>query len=111
MTFDEVKAIFKRVTQDYEGQLVEYANELHFKANNELCDYYTNGKVATKKKVECEVYVQDRSYGIILGAEEKSHCILGGQSGHRFDDGLLVHLLERYGFKKKTEVQMSLFDM
>lgn len=111
MTWDEAKSIFKRVTQDYEGKLIEYSDELHFKANNELCDYYTNGKVATKKKVECEVYLQDKSYGIILGAEEKTYSIIGGQSTHRVEEGHLGHLLERYGFSKRTAVQMSLFDM
>lgn len=111
MTFDEVKAIFKRVTQDYEGQLIEYADELHYKAKNEICDYYANGKLATKAKVECDVYVQDKSFGIILGAEERTFCILGGQSSHSFSEGELVFLLDKYCFKKKTAVQMSLFDM
>lgn len=36
MTWGEVKSTFKRVTQDYEGQLIEYPNELHIKANNEM---------------------------------------------------------------------------
>lgn len=111
MTFDEVKAIFKRVTRDYEGQLIEYADELHYRAKNEICDYYTNGKVAAKAKVECDVYVQDKSFGIILGAEERTFSILGGQSSHRFSEGELVFLLDKYCFKKKTAVQMSLFDM
>lgn len=111
MTWNEIKAAFRQIVGNYDGQLLETSDEIHYKAKNEIASYYDNGKVCRKAKVVCDVYAFNRSYGIILGAHEKTYEILGGQSGHEFDEEQLTYLLERYCFKRRTKKQMSIFDL
>lgn len=99
------KQIFISIAKEYYGEIIEELNRVYIKANNEICSYYTSGEIHTKKKVECIIGLdKNRLFG-----EEKTFAILGGFGGLNFSPEKLIAELKRFGFKKKTNQQISFF--
>lgn len=107
--------LFKRICGDYEGKLVEEENRITFTANNKIASHYQDGSVHTEKVVECclRVYVyesEEKGQWVSFSGEEKTYSIIGGFVGS-FSEEMLLRELKRYNFKRKGEVQTSLFDL
>lgn len=105
--------IFKRIASDYVGTINEENERAYITNKNEICNYYQNGNVATKKVVPCEVGVRlihlyDGSLRWLLEFEEQTFSILGGGSCDFTEQGL-IQVLERYNFKKRQK-ELSIFD-
>ena len=99
------KQNFLSVVKEYYGEIVEEPTKVCIKGNNEICSYYTNGEIHTKKKVACIVGLD--KYGLF--GEEKTFSILGGFSGPTFSVERLKSELKKFGFKKKESQQISFF--
>lgn len=111
-TFEKVKKQFRKIAQNYEGEITEYPQSLSITARNNIASYYASGKVCKSGNVECTVYVQQLApIGIVLGGFENTHEILGGFSMPGFAEESLLGALEHYCFKKRNAVQMSIFDL
>ena len=90
---------FKEICSKYNGTFKDSEwNAVVFQNKNEL----------EGRKVECLVCL-DKSGK--LGAEEKTCSILGGCAGCEWDEETLVHLLERYGFTRKNDGQIDIWEM
>ena len=101
--------IFKKVTSEYEGKYIERFGREFFTSNNEICCYYNNGKIHTKKVVPCFIGITERNS---IDVWEETHEILGGALTS-FSEELLTYYLEKYNFKKKKKKneQLNLFDL
>ena len=111
MSWEEIKQDFTRIANEYEGEITVFPNTASIENENEITAHYKDGTVAIRKKTDCSVYVQSLSVGICLGALERTYAILGGCSGFTYSEEQVRKLLERYGFKKKKSVQLSIFDL
>jgi len=90
---------FKEICSKYNGTFKDSQwNAVVFQNKNEL----------EGKKVECLVCLYKSGN---LGAEEKTYSILGGCAGFEWSEETLVRLLERYGFTRKNEGQMNIWEM
>ena len=90
---------FKEICSKYNGKFVASDwNAVVFQNKNEL----------EGKKVECLVCLDKNGK---LGAEEKTCSILGGCAGYEWSAERLTHLLERYGFTRKNDGQMNIWEM
>ena len=90
---------FKEICSKYNGTFVASDwNAIVFQNKNEL----------EGKKVECLVCLDKNGK---LGAEENTYSIIGGCSGYMWAEETLVRLLERYGFTRKNEGQMDIWEM
>ena len=90
---------FKAIGSKYNGTFTASDwNEIVFQNKNEL----------EGKKVECMVCL-DKSGK--LGAEEKTCSIIGGCYGFDWAEETLVRLLARYGFTRKNEGQIDIWEM
>ena len=105
---------FKRICDEYEGKLIEEENKLSFIANNKIASYYQDGSIHTEKVVECRLRLRshccsDGSERLLFDGEEETYSIKGG-FGSSFSEDALRYNLEYYGFKRKSNRQLSLFD-
>lgn len=103
--------LFKRIASDYVGMITEENERAYITNKNEICNYYQNGEVATKKVVPCKVgirliHLYDGNTRWLLEFEEQTFSILGCGS-HDFTEQGLIQVLERYNFKQK---ELSIFD-
>lgn len=105
--------LFKRIASDYVGTITEENECAYITNKNEICNYYQNGEVATKKVVPCKVGVRlihlyDGNTRWSLEFEEQTCLILGGGLCDFTEQGL-IQVLERYNFKKRQK-ELSIFD-
>lgn len=105
--------LFKSIASDYVGTITEEDERAYITNKNEICNYYQNGEVATKKVVPCKVGVRlihlyDGNTRWLLEFEEQTCSILGCGSCD-FAEQNLIQVLERYNFKKKQK-ELSIFD-
>ena len=105
--------LFKRIASDYVGTITEENESTYITNKNEICNYYQDGKVATKKVVPCKVgirliHLYDGNTRWLLEFEEQTFSILGGGS-RDFTEQSLIQVLERYNFKMKQK-ELSIFD-
>lgn len=105
--------LFKSIASDYVGTITEENERAYITNKNEICDYYQDGTVATKKVVPCKVGVRlihlyDGNTRWLLQFEEQTFSILGGGS-HDFTEQGLIQVLKRYNFKKNQK-ELSIFD-
>lgn len=111
MNWEEIKQDFIRIVSEYEGEITVFPNSASIENENEISVHYEDGTFAMRKKTDCSVYVQSLSGGICIGALERTYELLGGCSGFRYSEEQVRKWLDRYGFKKKKSVQLSIFDL
>lgn len=107
--------LFKRICGEYEGKFTEEENRITFTARNKIASHYQDGSVHTEKVVVCNLHLkmyenEEKGQWFCLSGEEESYSIIGGFST-TFKEESLRHNLGRYGFKKKTKEQITLFDL
>lgn len=95
----EIKSLFHQL----KGTITETDNNIELTSINEI----------KGKKVQCSLTAHKSDYGYSIGADEKTYELIGGVGTpcKTEQDAIkeLKHLIERYNFKYKE--QLNLFDL